>query len=224
MVVCESVPTRVSGNATRPVSSSSVGDDGGQELEIDLVDDPGSRGHDPQVPERRLRPAQELVPLTVALVLALDVEGEGTGTAPGVDLDRVVDDEVRGDQRVHPRGVAAQVRHRVAHHGEVHDRRNAGEVLEHDPAGHERDLGLAGPSGAPAGERRNVVLADDATARMAERVLEQDLEGHRRQGKVHAQVEAGRAERGQPVVIGEAGAEGGARAECVGRGHVLNLH
>ena len=85
-----------------------VRDDRGQELQVDLVDDAGARRHDPQVAERRLGPAQELVALAVALVLAADVEREGAAAAPGVDLDRVVDDEVRRDQRVDARGIAAR--------------------------------------------------------------------------------------------------------------------
>jgi hypothetical protein len=58
-----------------------------------------------------LCPAQELVALAVALVLAGHVEREGAGRAEHVDLDRVVDDEVRRDQRIHARGIAAEVGH-----------------------------------------------------------------------------------------------------------------
>ena len=133
-MVCESVPTTVSGKAIaarRPRRSRSV-DDGREELEVDLVDDARARRHDAQVAERRLGPAQELVALAVALVLAGDVEREGAGRPELVDLDRVVDDEVRGDERIHARGIAAEVGHRVAHRGEVDDRGHAGEVLEQD--------------------------------------------------------------------------------------------
>jgi hypothetical protein len=43
------------------------------------VDDAGARGHDLEVVERGLAPAQELVALEVALVLELDVALEGVG-------------------------------------------------------------------------------------------------------------------------------------------------
>ena len=56
--------------------SSRIVDDRREELEVDLVDDAGPGRHDPQVAERGLGPAQQLVALAVALVLALDVEGE----------------------------------------------------------------------------------------------------------------------------------------------------
>ncbi len=113
----------------------SVRDDGRQEFEVDLVDDARSRWHDPQVAEGGLRPAQELVALAVALVFALDVERERAGRPEPVDLDGMIDDEVCRHERVHRRRITAQVRHGVAHDREVHDRRDAGEVLEDHPGG-----------------------------------------------------------------------------------------
>ena len=97
----------------------------------------------------RLRPAQELVALAVALVLAVDVEGERVGRPVAIDLHRVVDDEVGRDERLDARRVAADVGHRVAHRGEIDDRRNAGEVLQQDARRHERHLGLDRGLGPP---------------------------------------------------------------------------
>ena len=48
-------------------------DHAGEVLDVDLVHDAGARRHDPEVVERRLPPAQELVALAVALVLDVDV-------------------------------------------------------------------------------------------------------------------------------------------------------
>ncbi len=86
------------------VAVLAVGDDRRDELEVDLVDDPGAGRHDAEVAERRLGPAQELVALAVAVVLALDVEGERARRPEPVDLDRVIDDEIGGDERVDPAG------------------------------------------------------------------------------------------------------------------------
>ena len=61
--------------------------------------DPGRRRDDAEVVERLLAPAQEGVALLVSLVVAVGVDVEGAGVAEGVDLDRVVDHEVDGDQR-----------------------------------------------------------------------------------------------------------------------------
>ena len=57
-----------------------------------------------------------------------------------------------GHERVDARRVAAEVGHRVAHGREVDDRGDAGEVLQDDPRGHERDLGLG--AGRPGASRR----------------------------------------------------------------------
>ena len=197
-------------------------DDRREVLEVDLVDDPGPGRHDPQVAERGLRPAQELVALAVALVLALDVEGERAGAAPRVDLDRVVDHEVRRHERVDARGVAAERRHRVAHRREVDDRGHAREVLEDDARGHERDLGLAaaaraatrrGPRRPPRG--RSPPPAWRST--FSRRILR--VTGARPRSIPRAS--AGGRERVEAVEVREAGAERSSGAEGVGRGHGL---
>ena len=147
------------------------------------MDDAGARRHDAQVAERGLRPAQELVALAVALVLALDVEGERAGRPEPVDLHGVVDDEVGRDERVDLRRVAAEVGHRVAHDRQVDDGRDAGEVLEEDPRGHERDLGLGGGARPPGQQRLDVGRLDHAAAGVAEQVLEQDLDRDRQRAR-----------------------------------------
>ena len=178
-----------------PAGVLAVGHDRREVLEVDLVDDPGPGRDDAQVAEGRLRPAQQLVALAVPLVLALDVDRERPGAAPCVHLDRVVDHEVRGHQRVDLRGVAAEVGHRVAHRGEVDDRGHAGEVLEHDASGHERHLGLARAAGTPGAERRDVLLANDPAAGVSQGVLQQDLERDGGPALVDAEREAGGRER-----------------------------
>ncbi len=151
-------------------------DDRGEKFEIHLVDDAGPGRHDAQVPERGLRPAQQLVALAVPLVLALDVEGECPVVAEHVDLDGVVDDKVGRDERVDQRRVAAEIGHRVAHDREVDDRWDACEVLEDHPRRHERDLGLGSRARPPGCQRLDILAADDPAAGMAEQVLEEDLQ------------------------------------------------
>ena len=222
-MVWESVPTSVSGNACSLAIDLAQLDHAGQELQVDLVHDARARGHDPQVRERGLRPAQQLVALRVALVLPVDVERERAGRAVLVDLDGVVDDQVRGHQRVDARGVAAEGRHRVAHRGEVHDRGHAREVLEDDARGQERHLGLARAARAPRGQGPHVVLGDDVAARMPEHVLEQDLDRHR--GPV--EVRETRPVEAVDDQVAVADAQRRARRERVGMGaglHRSGLH
>ena len=76
IVVCESVPTSVSGYATAP-SGLVVGHDDAREiLEIDLMDDAGVGRDDAEVAEGVLAPAQERVALLVARELELGVRAE----------------------------------------------------------------------------------------------------------------------------------------------------
>jgi len=192
-----------------------VGDDGRQVFEVDLVDDARPGRHDPEVAEGRLGPAQQLVALAVPLVLAIDVERERRRRPEGVDLDRMVDDEIGRDQRVDPGRIAAEVGHRVAHRREVDDRRHAREVLENDPRRHERDLGGRRRARSPGGERLDIVGARHRAAGVAEDVLQEDLEGHRGPSQIDSVVEGA-----QPVDIRQAGSERPSGPERIARSHV----
>ena len=174
MVVWESVPISVSGNANgRPPSLPRL-DDAGQVLEVDLVDDPGVRRDDAEVVEGALAPAQERVALAVPLELALGVLEHGQAGAELVDLHGVVDDELGRDLRVDRRRIAAQGDHRLAHRGEVDDRGHAREVLEEDARRAERDLVLRLGLGVPLGDGTHLLGAAVAQRLRAEDVLEQD--------------------------------------------------
>ena len=69
--------------------------------------------------------------------------------------------------------------HRVAHRGEVHHRRNAGEVLQQHPPRHERDLDRRLGLRIPFGHRLDVLGRDDDAVLTAEEVLEENA---RREG------------------------------------------
>ena len=208
IVVCESVPTSVSGYSAPVV----VEHDAREVLEVDLVDDAGVRRHGLEALERGLAPAQERVALLVALELLLGVDPERLGGAERVDLHRVVDHELDGHERVDRRRVAAHVGHRVAHRGEVDDARHAGEVLQDHARGRERDLlGRLG-LGVPGGERLDVLAADADAVLVAQQVLEQHLQRERQPRHV-----VGRLQRLEAIdlVGAPADLELGARVEGV---------
>ena len=119
-----------------------------------------------------------------------------------------------GNERIDARGIAAEVGHRVAHRGEVDDRGHAREVLEQDARGHERDFGLGGEPGRHEARVSTSAGVDQPAAGMAERVLEQDLERDGRRLEVDPV-----AQRGEPPVIRQAGAERGAGAEGIRTWH-----
>ena len=74
IVVCESVPTSVSGYAVGRCPGFVVReDDAGEVFEIDLVDDAGVGRHDLEILKAVLAPAQESVALAVALKFEIGV-------------------------------------------------------------------------------------------------------------------------------------------------------
>ena len=155
-------------------------DGAGQVLDVDLVHNAHSRGNDLEVIKCRLAPAEELVPLAVALVLDLHVALQGAGVTEGIDLDRVVNDHFRRRQRVHALGVAAEVGYGLAHGCQVHNAGDTGEVLHDHPGGGELDFGAGLCFCIPLRQGTYVVGSDVRTVFGAEQVLQQDLEAERK--------------------------------------------
>ena len=162
-----------------------------QVLEVDLVADPGARGHHPEPVEGLLGPAQQLVALDVPLVLDVHVLVVGLGTARRLGDHRVVDDQLHGDQRIDLGRIAAQRGQGIAHGGQVDHAGYAGEVLHQHPLGGEGDLGgvlaaEAVPLGvvAPSGHRLDVGGLDGQSVLVAEQVLQDHLDGVRQPGHV----------------------------------------
>ena len=78
-------------------------------------------------------------------------------------------------------GIAAERDHRVAHRGEIDDRRHAGEILHQHPRRAERDFVLMFAAiVGPRGDRLDVFLLDAASVFVAQQVFEHDLERERK--------------------------------------------
>ncbi len=73
-------------------------------------------------------------------------------------------------------GIAAQAHDAVAHGREVHDARHAGEILEQDARGHERDFALGGALDVPLRQGLDVGGLDEPAVLVPEEVLQQNLE------------------------------------------------
>ena len=138
--------------------------------------DPRVRRHDAEIPERVLPPPQEGIPLAVATELELGVQLKRVAAAEVVHLNRVIDDELDGLQRVDAIGIAAEANHAVAHRGKIDHAGDAGEVLEEDPRGRERNLLLELRAGLPGGERLDVLCLHEARVFVAQQILEKDFQ------------------------------------------------
>ena len=122
----------------------------------------------------------------------------------------MVDDEVGRDQRIHARGIAAQVGHGIAHRRQVDDGRDPVKSWRINPRRHEGDLGVAPGARPPRGQDLHVGRLDDAAARVAEDILEEDLDGHRGTLEVDPI-----ADGGQPIDGRQARPERAAGAERI---------
>ncbi len=185
-------------------------DDTREELEIHLMDDSRARRHDLEVVECTLTPAEERVALAVPLELELRVAEDRASGRELVDLYRVVDDELDGQQRVDLLRIAAEVVDRVAHRGEVDDRRDAGEVLQEHAARRERDLLRGLRARDPAGDCLDVGGGDVRAVLHAQHVLEEHAQRVRKPEDVVARLQRVEAE---DLATRAADVEGRARAE-----------
>jgi hypothetical protein len=181
----------------------------GQVLDVHLVHDAGPRRHHLELVERGLAPAQELVALAVALVLQVDVALEGVRPAEDVGDHRVVDHQLGRGQRVDLGRVAAELGDGLAHGGQVHDARHAGEVLHHDAAGGELDLHGRFRGGVPTRQRAHVIFGDVRAVLGAQQVLQQDLQA------VRQALRTGHRAQPEHLVRGRSDGQRAPRAEAV---------
>ena len=143
--------------------------------------DAGARGHDAEIVKGRRAPAQKAVTLDIALIFPIDIFAEGLGGAEEVDHHRVVNHQVHGAERVDLFRVGAQMRHGVAHGGQVHHRRHAGEVLHQNPGRPEADFVLHRTLVfGPGRKGLEVVAANGFTVFVAQQVLKKHLHGSRK--------------------------------------------
>ena len=91
--------------------------------------DPGIGRHNLEAAERFLCPAEQCVPLPVALELEIGIHLKRARRPELVHDHRVVDHQFGRQERIDPFGVAAHLHDGVAHRGEIDDRRYAGEIL-----------------------------------------------------------------------------------------------
>ena len=189
-----------------------------EELEVDLVDDADGWRDDAEGLERLHTPLEEFVALRVAAEFLAKVLEERRGGAGAVDLHRVVDDEVDGDERLDHGGILAEFGDGFAHGGEVDEERHAGEVLQHDARDDERDLGVDRLRGIPRGERLHVVLRDRDTIAVTQDGFEDEADGDR-QARDLAETGLLEGRHGVDLPGLAAGGEGAEGFEGVFEGH-----
>ena len=95
----------------------------------------GPGRHDPEIIEGFLRPFEKLVPFPVLTVLLFDVPFERGVAAEKIHRNRVIANEVNGNEGVDQLRVAPKRFHGIAHGREVDDSGNTGKILHEHAAG-----------------------------------------------------------------------------------------
>ena len=175
IVVWESVPTSCIGESQSVAAFLFGHHNIGQVFEIDLVHDAGHRRDDAEVAESLLPPLEELVSFAVALEFHFGIAVEGIAGGEEIHLDRMVDDQVHGDERVDLLRIAAEPGNGRAHGCQVDDGRHAGEILHHH-AGRQKWYARPRPLGRPSGDVLYIILSDFPVIALAERRLEQNAD------------------------------------------------
>ena len=137
MRVC---PEQRVGERQQPPVDLTYFDDPCKVFEVHLMHDAGVRWNDLKILKGALAPTQEGIPLPVPLELHLGVSQHRGRSSEFVDLNGVVDHQLGRKQRIDADRVPAERMHRLAHCGEIDDRRHPGEVLEEDAARPEGDF------------------------------------------------------------------------------------
>ncbi len=180
-MVCESVPTSVSGYArTAPPIRRGGKDHASQVLQIDLVADTHSRRHGGEVAERGLAPFEEGVAFPVALELERGVDGIRIRSTEFVHLDRVVDHQLRRLQGIDLLRIAAELLHGVAHGRQIDDGGHSGKVLHQHARRHERDLPRRLGICLPLGQEFDVVRGHALAIFLPQQVFQQNAQAVRK--------------------------------------------
>ena len=155
----------------------------GQVFQVDLVDDPRRGRNDPEVVEGFLGPAEQAVTLLVPFKFHVHVVLQGIRRAKPVHHHGVVDDEIDGNQGVDPLRIAADPGHRGPQSGEVHHRRNAGEVLKDDPCRFKGNF-LLHPLIRPTGQHADMLGGNRFAVVLPGGRFQQHLDGEGQAGDV----------------------------------------
>ena len=147
-------------------------------FQVHLVHDPGVGRYDAEISKRRLTPAEQCVALLVALKLEQRIVQERIVRTELVHLHRMIDNEVGRDQRIGEFGVSAHGCKRVAHRREIHNARNAREILKQNASGAELDF-FCRPADRPASHVLDIVLLYGAIIFETQQVFEQHFDAVR---------------------------------------------
>src|SRR5262249_48643149 len=145
-------------------------------FEIHLMADAGARRNYFETLERSLSPAKEGIALDVALEFDLRVQAKGICSTETVYLHGVINHQFDREERINSLRIAADLVDGFAHRGQVHNRGDAGKILQENTRGHEGNFFFFRVR-CPPGQRFNVFSMDEAAVFAAKEIFEKDAQG-----------------------------------------------
>ena len=98
-------------------------------FKIHLMNDAGIRRNHLEIRKGLLAPFKKTVAFPVTLIFQFTVQIHGLVRSKAVDLDRVINDQLRRLQWIDPVRITTQLFHGITHRGQVHNGRYTGKVL-----------------------------------------------------------------------------------------------
>ena len=144
-------------------------------FEIHLVADAGIRRHHFEIVESRLAPAKKRVAFHVALKFQFRVKAEGVDAAEIIHLHGMINHQLRGKKRIDALGISAHALNGFSHGGQIHNRGNAGEILQQHARRHEGDFFFR-RAGLPVGEGLDVGSVHKAPIFKTKEIFEQEAQ------------------------------------------------
>ena len=149
-----------------------------QVFQIDLVDNAHGRRNHGKSLKGLLAPFEEFVAFRIALEFNVQVLFQSIRASCPVHLDGVVHHQVHGDQRFNDGGVFSQSCYGGAHGRQVHQKRDARQVLQDNAGYRKRDFIGTGIVGIPGGQVVHVLFSHFQAVAIAEQGFQNDPDGN----------------------------------------------
>lgn len=140
------------------------------------MDNTGAGRYNLEVVESLGAPLEELESLAVTLELELFIFFGGTGNTSGIDLHRVINDQVDWHEGVNLGRVTSKALHSVTHGSEIHNSWYTSEVLQDDSGGAEGNLSIVLRRLLPVEDGFDVLLLDGEVVAVTDGTLEKDAD------------------------------------------------
>jgi hypothetical protein len=151
----------------------------GEEFQIHLVNDSGSRRNHPEIRKSLLAPTQKLITLAIALKFNFRVPFERNPLAEHIHLYGVVDHQIDGNKRIDAFRIASQAFHRRAHRREIDDGRNTCKILQDCSRRLKWDITGRRSARIPGSERDDVLFLHPSAAAVAQKIFQKDAKRKR---------------------------------------------